>query len=59
MRNGAASTSWLRAARRAGGRARQETSRSHAHREMIVAGVGHSSRAMWLSGVGAGALFGN
>ena len=31
----------------------------HAHREMIVPGVGHSSRSMWLSGVGAGALFGN
>ena len=31
----------------------------HAHREMIVPGVGHSSRPMWLSGVGAGALFGN
>lgn len=31
----------------------------HAHREMIVAGVGHSSRSMWTSGVGAGALFGN
>ena len=31
----------------------------HAHREMIVPGVGHSSRSMWLSGVGVGALFGN
>lgn len=31
----------------------------HAHREMIVPGVGHSSRSMWLSEVGAGALFGN
>ena len=31
----------------------------HAHREMIVPDVGHSSRSMWLSGVGAGALFGN
>lgn len=31
----------------------------HAHREMIVPGVGHSSRSMWVSEVGAGALFGN
>ncbi len=31
----------------------------HAHREMIVPGVGHSSRSMWLSAVGAGALFGS
>ena len=28
-------------------------------REMIVPDLGHSSRSMWLSGVGAVALFGN
>ena len=32
---------------------------AHRHREMIVADVGHSSRGMWLSEVGTGALFGN
>ena len=31
----------------------------HAHTEMIVPGVGHSSRSMWLSEVGRSALFGN
>lgn len=31
----------------------------HAHVEMIVPGVGHSSRSMWLSEVGRDALFGN
>ena len=31
----------------------------HAHREMIVADVGHSSRSMWMSEVGGAALFGN
>lgn len=31
----------------------------HAHREMIVPGVGHSSRSMWMSQVGGAALFGN
>lgn len=31
----------------------------HAHRETIVPGVGHSSRLMWMSQEGAGALFGN
>ena len=31
----------------------------HAHAEMIVPGVGHSSRSMWLSDVGLQALFGN
>ena len=31
----------------------------HAHAEMIVPGVGHSSRSMWLSEVGRQALFGN
>lgn len=31
----------------------------HAHREMIVPGVGHSSRSMWLSETGLDALFGN
>ena len=30
----------------------------HGHREMIVPGVGHSSRAMWTSGVGLQSLFG-
>ena len=32
---------------------------AHAHTEMIVPGVGHSSRSMWLSPVGREALFGN
>lgn len=31
----------------------------NAHREMVVPGVGHSSRNMWLSEVGRSALFGN
>lgn len=31
----------------------------HAHVEMIVPGVGHSNRSMWLSEVGREALFGN
>ena len=31
----------------------------HAHAEMIVPGVGHSNRSMWLSDVGLQALFGN
>ena len=31
----------------------------HAHTEMIVPGVGHSNRSMWLSEVGLEALFGN
>ncbi|MYA11077.1 MAG: alpha/beta hydrolase [Gemmatimonadetes bacterium] len=31
----------------------------HAHTEMIVPGVGHSSRSMWISVVGREALFGN
>ena len=31
----------------------------HAHAEMIVPGVGHSSRSMWLSDVGLQSLFGN
>ena len=31
----------------------------HGHREMIVPGVGHSSRSMWLSRVGQQSLFGN
>ena len=32
---------------------------ANAHTEMIVPGVGHSSRSMWTSEVGRGALFGN
>ena len=31
----------------------------HGHMEMIVPGVGHSSRSMWLSRVGQQSLFGN
>ena len=31
----------------------------HAHMQMVVPGVGHSNRSMWLSEVGKNALFGN